>query len=879
MPSASQSTADFKGDRLSVKMFGAKGDNVHDDTPAFAAGIRALPIGGTLYVPRGKYLLKGTGSELILVNRPVSIVGEGWMTQLRIDASVGATTDVIRVYNPGGANVDAFLNLVYSGFWIRANGGTPARHAFVIDGSTAYMAHMTISNILFGPLGGWGVMLINPNYLDRWFTSIIGPGNVIYGGMSLVGCGDSNIIVYNTITGENTGVYADLVPGASELLIQGNNITTKVSAIHTIRGNRIKILYNNIENPTANTSANHAMIDIDGQPGDPSLNVEVRGNYLGADVIPNISCIRVNWADYTKIDDNTFTFTGTGWGVKIEANATNTQVGDCNRPVSSPLSWLQDNATLTLQTSKYSGLLSGSGQRIGNRILMTGFTGTWVKLNGSDRRLLPGSLPLGTTIKLALDGVTGPMTGTPTIITYNDNVLSPPLAITAGSVTAGLITLTTAARQINLPTATNANPVVFTANHGMLSGDPLTISGFTGAWAACNGTPLITVINATTFALNSVDSSAFGPISGTGIGTLPGCGVSFSQTAPNVAYGYHTLTLNALGGDNTAIGYNCLFSNYSGARNTAVGSAVMQLSLGSDNTIVGALAAQLMTNGSGNTAVGSQALGANLTGNSNTAVGTGALPLCTGNTNVAIGAQCGGHLSTGGSNTLVGQGAGFNINTGSFNVCIGVSAGYATGGLPITSGSNNTCIGTGSNVHQNTAVYETVIGATAVGNGDHTVTLGTAAEDVYIPSLVSAATLGTDAAGKIIVGAGGGSPSLSTASAAATATLTLSGTVTDVAGATVSLAAGKWLITAIFAFSTNQGGTAVGVLNVGGVLQAAQAQTYSQAVAGNEIVTAGQCWIVTLGGTTTVKLQASIGGTAAGTCLITHTTINAVKVA
>ena len=338
MPSASQSTADFKGDRLSVKMFGAKGDNVHDDTAAFAAGIRALPIGGTLYIPRGKYLLKGTGSELILVNRPVSLVGEGWMTQLRIDASVGATTDVIRVYNPGGANVDGFLNLTFSNFWVRANGGIPARHAFVIDGSTAYMAHMTITNLLLGPLGGWGIMLINPLYLDRWFTSIIGPNNVIYGGCSLIGCGDSIMILYNAITGLNTGILADLQYGSSELLIQGNNITSQGGNIHLLRGNRTKILYNNMENPVANTSAHHVMVDIDGVPGDPCINTEIRGNFFGAEVVPNMDDIRLNWADYTVVDNNTFSFSGTGRGLVIETNATNTFVGDSNRSISSPLS-------------------------------------------------------------------------------------------------------------------------------------------------------------------------------------------------------------------------------------------------------------------------------------------------------------------------------------------------------------------------------------------------------------------------------------------------------------------------------------------------------------------------------------------------------------
>jgi len=152
------------------------------------------------------------------------------------------------------------------------------------------------------------------------------------------------------------------------------------------------------------------------------------------------------------------------------------------------------------------------------------------------------------------------------------------------------------------------------------------------------------------------------------------------------------------------------------------------------------------------------------------------------------------------------------------------------------------------------------------------------------PTLAAVGTAGTytsvttDAKGRVTAGTNPAPGALTTASAAATSSLTLSGSMTDVAGATVSLVAGVWLVNAVFAFSTNQGGTAAGALNVGGTLQAGQAKAATQAVSGNEIAMAAQCWIVTVVGTQTVKLQASIGGVAAGTCLITDTTINCVKV-
>lgn len=43
---------------FNVRGFNASGDGVHDDTSAFVAAIACLPEGGTLYVPKGTYLLK-----------------------------------------------------------------------------------------------------------------------------------------------------------------------------------------------------------------------------------------------------------------------------------------------------------------------------------------------------------------------------------------------------------------------------------------------------------------------------------------------------------------------------------------------------------------------------------------------------------------------------------------------------------------------------------------------------------------------------------------------------------------------------------------------------------------------------------------------------
>lgn len=59
MANAFQSTSDFKGDHLSVKMFGAIGDGTTDDTTAFQNALTAA-AGKDLYVPPGTYKITST---------------------------------------------------------------------------------------------------------------------------------------------------------------------------------------------------------------------------------------------------------------------------------------------------------------------------------------------------------------------------------------------------------------------------------------------------------------------------------------------------------------------------------------------------------------------------------------------------------------------------------------------------------------------------------------------------------------------------------------------------------------------------------------------------------------------------------------------------
>lgn len=75
---------------------------------------------------------------------------------------------------------------------------------------------------------------------------------------------------------------------------------------------------------------------------------------------------------------------------------------------------------------------------------------------------------------------------------------------------------------VSISAATNANPVVLTTSsaipHYFTTGQQVTISGGTGAWAAINGTWTVMVISATTFSI-PVNSTALGALAGTIVAT------------------------------------------------------------------------------------------------------------------------------------------------------------------------------------------------------------------------------------------------------------------------------------------------------------------------------------------------------------------------
>jgi hypothetical protein len=177
------------------------------------------------------------------------------------------------------------------------------------------------------------------------------------------------------------------------------------------------------------------------------------------------------------------------------------------------------------------------------------------------------------------------------------------------------------------------------------------------------------------------------------------------------------ITVGRGGGDSnfsTVLGLSALGRNTGGYMNVAVGCTTLFSNLtGNQNVAMNFSALYSNTSGSDNIAIGKQAITTNQTGSNNVGIGSLAIQGITSSNNTAVGHRSLVYSSTGSSNTAFGYLAGQNNSSGSFNTYIGYGADLPAYGA------------TWSN--------STAIGANAMITASNQITLGTAAERVFMP--------------------------------------------------------------------------------------------------------------------------------------------------
>ena len=205
------------------------------------------------------------------------------------------------------------------------------------------------------------------------------------------------------------------------------------------------------------------------------------------------------------------------------------------------------------------------------------------------------------------------------------------------------------------------------------------------------------------------------------------------DVANNVCTGSVAIGKNALGsGQLTAA------SNYS----VGVGfQSLLNLTVGQENTAVGAEAGDAITDGEFNTMLGYGALSTNVSGDYNIAIGGKALFYSNASAgdgeNVGIGYGAGLYVSTGVQNTFVGnfaaQGTTGQGLTGADNVCVGWKSGF----LLRVSANNNVIMGSRAGDELLEGLQNVIIGSDAMTNADANESRNTAVGFASLYSMVS----------------------------------------------------------------------------------------------------------------------------------------------
>ena len=211
--------------------------------------------------------------------------------------------------------------------------------------------------------------------------------------------------------------------------------------------------------------------------------------------------------------------------------------------------------------------------------------------------------------------------------------------------------------------------------------------------------------------------------------------------------------------DSIGLGTGALVKVTTGVQNTVLGVRAGQLiTTGGQNALVGREAGAAITTGLNNTGIGQNALRAAVTASNNTAVGEAALATTTAASNTAVGQNALVLASSGASNTAVGASAGYSpagdaakaTTTASSQTFVGYRAGAdSTSSFTCAFGSDTVASGYGSTAISAGAVAS-ALGSVAIGRDSagtaassavqDKFTLGTTLHTVTIPGRLNVAT-------------------------------------------------------------------------------------------------------------------------------------------
>lgn len=302
-------------DDVRPEWWGAKQNT--ESTIAINRAIRSITNGAVLNLS-GFYYVSGTGTECVLVDRPLTIKGIGAVRSgfIVLSGGISANTDVVRI-SPDMTKSDGEGYSLFD-LSIQRTDSAEGRHSLNLDISLAgqRLKNLYIHRCIFTRGGGKGIYVTNPiPNTDSVFTTSI-RDCVVYNGIYLINAGDSIRIEDCTLTGNNYAVWLQLISGANAPLISGCNITSKSGAVYCYGPTNPCIVYNNIEAISLNDTPESAMIVLTGENSgigplvSPPRKAIIRGNIFGmlADgAVPRVTrAVYMYQGDGVVICDNQF---------------------------------------------------------------------------------------------------------------------------------------------------------------------------------------------------------------------------------------------------------------------------------------------------------------------------------------------------------------------------------------------------------------------------------------------------------------------------------------------------------------------------------------------------------------------------------------------
>jgi hypothetical protein len=273
---------------LDVRQFGARGDNVTDDTAAIQACYNAVRTGGVMRIPAapsGAYLIskQGTNGYCLNFSRPVNIIADGFGSALR--PAAGTTVNTVLLKPAPNVGYDG---MEWDGIALidPSTGQRAGANGIFIDTTVegAQLAKPIFRRLIIGVGTSAAILHINSptgiNANGGMYAAVIDECRALMGGINLQASGDSNTIKRCVMSGPGIGVYASLTSGASELTIEDCNITCTGGSIKIDAGSRTKVLRCNMEQVAPFTGGALYMVDFSGANGTMSM-CELRGNHMG----------------------------------------------------------------------------------------------------------------------------------------------------------------------------------------------------------------------------------------------------------------------------------------------------------------------------------------------------------------------------------------------------------------------------------------------------------------------------------------------------------------------------------------------------------------------------------------------------------------------